>query len=333
MQGVVVAVRKKMDWDSSIGEVLGMGKDGGSAIEKDWQDSSLPYKIGMMSSPPVHVMMGATASGKSAYALRLAQRTGGVIINADSQQVYARVPILTAQPSAAEKAAIEHRLYGQWPLEEAMSVAIWRSQALLALEEVCSKGQTAIVVGGTGLYVQALLHGLSPIPDVLPEVRQEACQLETAAAFAALQQEDPHMASRLHAHDRQRVLRALEVVRSSGVSLGWWQQQRGEALPYPVYKTLLLPPRAALYERIHQRLEQMLEQGVLDEVAALQKVTLNPSAMKIVGLRELQAYGRGEIPLAAALSQAQQSTRHYAKRQMTWFRHQIQADKVIDGFG
>ena len=247
-------------------------------------------------SPTIPFILGPTASGKSAYALRLAAACNGVIVNADSMQLYHGAPILTAQPTAAEQAAVPHRLYGYHSPLKAMSAAHWCNTALEVLKEVLAAGHTPIIVGGTGLYVQALLQGLSPIPPVPLDVRLEIDQLSCAHLYIALQQEDPMMAARLNPHDRQRLARALEVFRATGRSLAWWQQQPGVSpFPYARHITVFSPPRAALYARINQRLEKMVADGAVEEAMALSTLPLTASAQKILGLREFQAVGRDEL--------------------------------------
>lgn len=273
--------------------------------------------------PTVLVIAGPTAAGKSSLASKWAEATDGVVINADSMQVYEGLPILTAQPSAAEQARIPHQLYGYLSPLEASDVAKWRLAALREIEETLANGQQPIVVGGTGLYLKALLVGLAPIPDVPEEVQQAV--LQEPEPYRALQEIDPVMAKKLYPADQQRVRRALAVMRATGQSLAHWQQQPGEALPYPHQLTKILPDRNELYAKINTRLEQMIEQGAIAEVKALLKLSLpaHYPAMKILGVPELAAYARGECSLAEAVALAQQQTRRYAKRQYTWLRHQL----------
>lgn len=276
-------------------------------------------------------MAGPTASGKSAFALSLAQKTGGVIINADSQQVYADLRVLTARPSAEEEAQATHKLYGMLGTDESCSAGKWLRYAKMEIDWAHSMGQHAIVCGGTGLYIKALMEGISDIPDIDTSVRAQTTsdyELMGKDAFEArLREIDPGFFERLAVYDRQRLIRAYEVWLGTGKTLSWWQNQPQHA-PYPIeifeiHKVEL--PRDQLYARCDSRFETMLEQGALDEVKHL--ISLNLSAdlpiMKTLGVKELSAYLRAEISLEQAVSTAQQATRNYAKRQMTWFRNQL----------
>jgi len=283
----------------------------------------------MTQSPPALLVAGPTASGKSALALALAARFGGTVINADSMQLYAELPILTAQPSAAERAGLPHRLYGVRPAATAASVAWWREAALAALAEAWAAGRLPILCGGTGLYFRALTEGLAAIPPVPPEARAEARQLlaeEGAAALhARLAALDPATAAGLRPGDSQRVARAYEVVRGTGQGLHAWQQA-GPALPPAPCRfaaILLDPPREALAAAIGRRFAGMLAGGALAEARALAGLGLDPAlpAMRAHGVPELLAHLAGRLSLAAAEAQAVLHTRQYTKRQATWFRH------------
>ena len=281
---------------------------------------------------PVLILAGPTASGMSALALRLAEQLDGVIINADSMQVYRGLEILTAQPTAAEQATIPHRLYGDRDPGQPSSAVDWCHAARAAITAAHTEGRRAIVVGGTGLYLKTLLEGLPPIPAIPPDVRAATAALPTAELYAALSRHDPEGAARLKPTDRQRLQRALEVWQATGQPLVHWQAGPPDPLPFLVHRVVLLPERQVLYDRINARFLQMLDAGAHAEVAALFEQRLDPAlpAMKAVGVPELAACLRGELSLADAISRAQQHSRHYAKRQYTWFRHQMQWDQVLE---
>ncbi len=280
--------------------------------------------------PRVIVIYGPTASGKSAAALALAERLDGVVINADSLQVYAELRILTARPDAAAEARAPHRLYGILPAAEAGSAAWWRAEALREIDAAHAAGKRAIVTGGTGLYIKALIDGLSPTPAADPEARARATALYDAlggAAFRdALAARDPAIAARLMAGDRQRLIRAWEVAEATGIPLSAWQaapREPGHRLRFSLIG--LSPPRADLYARIDRRFQEMLDRGALDEARAFDRLGLPLSlpANKALGLPELRRHIAGEIDLEMAATLARQATRNYAKRQATWFRHQM----------
>ncbi|HZT50487.1 MAG TPA: tRNA (adenosine(37)-N6)-dimethylallyltransferase MiaA [Stellaceae bacterium] len=276
------------------------------------------------------IIAGPTASGKSALALALAEALGGTVINADSMQVYRDLRVLTARPDPAAEARAPHRLYGVIDAAEACSAGRWRGMALAEIAAARAEGRLPLLVGGTGLYLHALLHGLAPVPPVPAAVRAEARALHAAlggAAFRArLAARDPEAAARLAPGDTQRLVRAWEVVAATGRTLGEWQRAAGpEGAIADAAAIVLRPPRAALYAACDSRLAAMLEAGAVEEVAALLARGLAPAlpAMKAVGVREIAALVRGETTRAAALAAAQQATRRYAKRQMTWLRHRM----------
>lgn len=281
---------------------------------------------------PAVLIAGPTASGKSALALELAHRHGGVIINADSMQVYRELRILSARPDAGEETQAPHRLYGHVAASERYSVARWREDAKGALEAAWSEGALPIVVGGTGLYFKALTEGLSSIPPIPADLRAAIEARADAdgvpALHAALEKLDPESAARLAPLDRTRVTRALEVVEATGRSIGAWQQETG-APPLvdaaSVRRIVLEPERAVLYERIGRRFDGMVEAGGIAEAEALIAQGLNPAlpAMKAIGIREFGAHLAGELALDEAIERAKMETRRYAKRQGTWFRNQM----------
>lgn len=280
-------------------------------------------------APRIWLIAGPTASGKSAYALDLAQRVGAEIVNADSMQIYAGLRVLTAAPSPEETARAPHHLFGVADAAVGWSVGKWLEAATQALSEIAARGNPAIVVGGTGLYFRALTHGLADIPPV-PETQREISGLLYAArgeeAFREiLKPLDPEAEARIEAGDRQRLVRAHAVAVATGKSLTSWQTDTKPAIAPGEWEGLVLdPPRADLYARCDARLAVMIEQGALDEVRAMEARGLDPSlpALKAVGYREFAAHLRGETTLEQALDAARQETRRYAKRQLTWFRNQ-----------
>jgi len=275
------------------------------------------------------LIAGPTASGKSAAALELAEDIGGVVINADSMQVYREAPILTAQPSAEDRARAPHLLYGHVSAREVYSVGRWRDDAAKALDEARAMGRVPIFAGGTGMYFMALTDGLSHIPATPDEVRDTARALlddiGVEALHARLAERDPLTASKLRPSDPQRVLRAYEVLESTGRSLAQWQEAPGE----PVLKDARLaafvldPSRDTRRARIAERFEKMLEAGALDEARALEGLDPSLPAAKLLGLRPLQALAKGTLTRGEALDGAITATRQFAKRQMTWFRHRM----------
>jgi tRNA dimethylallyltransferase len=285
--------------------------------------------------PPVVIIAGPTASGKSALALALAEASGGTIVNADALQVYRDLPILTAWPEAAARARVPHRLYGWLDASERGSAGRWREAAMREIAAAHEAGRLPIAVGGTGLYLRALRHGLAAVPPVPPAIRAEAAALYDelgGARFAEhLRRFDPEAAARLPPGDRQRLTRAFEVVRATGVPIGAWHRQAGEPAPFRFVAILLLPPRAPLYQACDVRFARMIADGALAEAAALaaRGLPADLPAMKAVGVPELLRHLRGEIALDMAVALAQRQTRRYAKRQMTWFRHQMTADLVF----
>ncbi|WP_414639860.1 tRNA (adenosine(37)-N6)-dimethylallyltransferase MiaA [Arenibaculum sp.] len=284
----------------------------------------------MHPSLPVVVIGGPTASGKSSLALDLAERFGGTVVNADSMQVYRELRVLTARPGAADLARAPHRLYGVLSAAERCSAARWRSLALDAIREARELGRLPVVVGGTGLYLRGLMEGLvelPPIPDAVRTAAREAREALGAAGFHAdLATRDPAAAARLDPADRTRTLRAWEVVVATGRPLTDWQARGPGAPPADLrfLPVLVLPPREVLYARCDRRFAGMLDEGALAEVRMLDLLGLDPElpAMKALGVPELRAHLRGELGLAAAVEAAKRQTRRYAKRQVTWFRHQ-----------
>ncbi|PHR25675.1 MAG: tRNA (adenosine(37)-N6)-dimethylallyltransferase MiaA [Hoeflea sp.] len=277
------------------------------------------------------LIAGPTASGKSALALKLARELGGEIVNADSMQVYGVLDRLTARPDAADLAEIPHHLYGHVPPTEIYSTGIWLEQATRVIADIRARGAIPVVVGGTGLYFRALTGGLSDMPPIPDDIRNELrARLETEgveALHAELAELDPAMAERLRPADRQRILRALEVVRTTGQSIAGFQG-RGSAMivdPLSARCLVLEPERPVLHERINGRFAGMMEEGAVDEVRELLKLNIPPQhpAMKAIGVRQIADYLAGHLSREQAIELASTATRQYAKRQMTWFRNQL----------
>ncbi|HVI51083.1 MAG TPA: tRNA (adenosine(37)-N6)-dimethylallyltransferase MiaA [Candidatus Sulfotelmatobacter sp.] len=282
------------------------------------------------------VVAGPTASGKSALALTLAEQLNGVVINADSMQIYDVLRVVTARPSVEDEARAPHRLYGMLQPAELCSAGRWRSMAAAEMETAWAEGRLPVVVGGTGLYLRALVQGLSPIPDIPDDVRQAARalfeQMGNEAFHALLASRDPVIAARLHPSNSQRLVRAWEVAEATGRTLSDWQTEPpADTLDAAFHTILIAPEREALYAGCDRRFEIMMEQGALDEVRRITALNLDPAlpAMKALGVPELAAHLAGRVTLQHAVAQAQQSTRNYAKRQSTWFRHQLQTDTVL----
>lgn len=284
-----------------------------------------------MRDPHPILIAGPTASGKSALALALAERLGGVVINADSMQVYAELRILTARPTDDDHRRAPHALYGVVPAREAYSTGRYEKDAAAALTSAREAGLRPIFVGGTGLYFKALLEGLSPVPAVDAEVRakwrREAERVGAEALHRELGARDAEMAARLKPADTQRIVRALEVLESSGRSLAYWQSVPGE----PVIDAdqavclLMLPDRATLRARADARFARMVEEGALPEAERLSALQLNADlpAMRAIGVAPMIAAARGEVPIADAIAMAQTETRQYIKRQETWLRRNM----------
>ncbi len=277
------------------------------------------------------LIAGPTASGKSALALELAQKTGGVIINANSMQVYRDLRVITARPTPEEEALVPHRLYGHVDAAVNFSAGAWVVDAAKVLSEVRAQRRPPIFVGGSGLYFKALTRGLSAVPPIPVDVREAVrARLErdgVEALHAELARRDGAAAERLRPRDRTRIARALEVVEATGRSLSDWHRDGlPPLLPPGTFSALFLEPdRDALYARIDARFDAMLKAGALQEVERLaaRKLDCLLPAMKAHGVPALMAHLKGEIALEEAAAIGRADTRHYAKRQFTWFRHQL----------
>lgn len=294
--------------------------------------SSITNKI------PILIVGGATASGKSALALKLAHELNGEIINADSMQVYEPLKILTARPHENPE-GITHHLYGLLTKNENGSVSWWLENACSIIQDIHNRGRIAIVTGGTGLYLRALTHGLSYIPpipdDIRLQVKQYAEQLEPEAFYNLVCQHDPLIKNQLQ--DSQRLIRAFEVILATNQSIRKWQENTQPSLSIsPLYLVVSIE-RENLYQRINQRLAIMVEQGALEEVANLYKTPFEETSgyypiLSAIGVKEFTQYFNGSLSLEAAITTAQQASRNYAKRQMTWFRNQVKTPLVINAF-
>ncbi|MEM9839606.1 MAG: tRNA (adenosine(37)-N6)-dimethylallyltransferase MiaA [Pseudomonadota bacterium] len=278
---------------------------------------------------PVLIVAGPTASGKSTAAAMLGRMLGGEVINADSMQVYRDLRVLTARPSAEEQVQVRHHLYGHVDGSERYSVGRFVKETVPLIKALWANGTVPILCGGTGLYLQALVDGLSHVPDV-PEAftaKGNALWDEDPAAFRhAVLEHDPAM-ERLEAADRQRHVRAWGVMQATGIPLSDWQQRpREKLLRADFYPSVLIPPREELYASCDARLETMLNMGAEDEVRALmaRKLPMDLPVMKALGVAEIAAMIRGDMARDEALEQAAQETRRFAKRQMTWFRNQTE---------
>ena len=278
------------------------------------------------SKPPLVVIAGPTASGKSGLALALAQQIRGVIVNADSAQIYKDLRVLSAAPTDDELKTADHRLYGVRDGAVPCSAADWAEMAREEIAGIHDGGGTPILVGGTGLYLRTLIEGIAPVPAIDPEVRARVRGTpvdENRTKLAAL---DPAAAARLNAGDTTRINRALEVILSTGRTLAEWQKQRDGGIGHDVdlRALIMLPPRKWLYARCDERFAQMIDRGAVTEVEALLARNLNPNlpVMRAIGVADIARYLRGEISLDEAVAAGQQATRRYAKRQYTWFAHQ-----------
>ena len=283
------------------------------------------------------MICGPTAAGKSAAALALAERSGGTVINADSMQVYSDLRVVTARPGPDDEARAPHRLYGIVDGGERASVASWLDLAAEAVDEARNAGSLPIIVGGTGMYLQAARDGIAPIPEVPAGIHQACLEELAARGGAAFREElsklDEETASRLFDGDSQRLVRAMGVVRATGRPISAWQSDPHQgALAGEAVAISVMPPRADTYARIDRRFAQMMEEGAVEEVEALAERGLDPSlpVMKAIGVREILAMQAGEISRGRAIELASRDSRHYAKRQMTWIRNNYRAQISID---
>jgi len=283
----------------------------------------------MAERPDVVLIAGPTASGKSGLAVELARRHGGAVVNADSMQVYAELPILTAQPTDDARGGVEHLLYGHVPASRAFSVGDWLAGARRLIGELREQGRMAVFAGGTGLYFEALEGGLAMIPDADPAVRDKWRALalgDPGRLHVELASRDPGAAAALRPGDTQPLARALEVFETTGRSIHHWQREGRQASALEglvVHRLVIEVGRDELASRIGRRFDEMMSGGALDEVRALMELRLDPAlpAMRAIGVPQLGAHLRGELDLPEAVDRAKAATRQYAKRQRTWLRH------------
>jgi tRNA dimethylallyltransferase len=286
--------------------------------------------------PSVALIAGPTASGKSAAAIAVAERHGGVVVNADASQVYRDLRILSARPSPADEARVPHRLFGHVDgADTGHSAARWAAEARAAIADIHAEGKLPVLVGGTGLYLRTLLDGIAPVPEIDPAIRAEVRALPVAEAHALLGVEDPAAAARLAPADTTRVARALEVVRSTGRPLAAWQAERvggiGDRIRLAAIR--LLPPRDLLLDRIAMRAKAMLAEGALAEVAALvarPDVPADAPVARAIGVAALADLLAGRTTREEALARLRHDTSRYAKRQYTWFRNQPSPEWLIE---
>ncbi|HZP18863.1 MAG TPA: tRNA (adenosine(37)-N6)-dimethylallyltransferase MiaA [Bauldia sp.] len=277
----------------------------------------------------VVLIAGPTASGKSRLALELAAERGGIVVNADSMQVYRELRVLTARPSLEDEAGVPHRLYGHVSAATRHSTGAWLAEARTALDEARRAGRPAIFVGGTGLYFKALTEGLSAIPPIPPDVRESvrvwAGARDAPALHAALAAVAPADAAAIRPSDRARIVRAMEVFRATGRPLGEWHKAAGVPLVSVAERIVLDPDRDLLHRRIAERAARMLDEGAVEEVRALAALAIPPDmpAMKAIGVREILDLLGGRIAKAEAVERIAAATRQYARRQLTWFRNQM----------
>ncbi len=273
------------------------------------------------------IIAGPTASGKSALAVALSRLLPITIINADASQVYSDLQIISARPTMAEMEGAPHRLFGHIDGATACSAADWAGQARGAIDVARAQWRLPVLVGGTGLYIRTLLNGIAPVPDIDAQVRLEVRAMLIDQARAALMEEDPGAAARLSPKDSARISRALEVVRSTGKPLADWQRETVGGIGHAVqlFPMVLLPDRDWLYARCNMRFEAMMEEAGLAEVQALLARGLDPAlpVMRAIGVPEIAAYLQGAADREQTILAGQIATRHYAKRQYTWFKNQL----------
>jgi tRNA dimethylallyltransferase len=283
----------------------------------------------------IHIVAGPTASGKTAKAIEIARAENGIVINCDSMQIYDGLALLTAQPDTQERSEAEHKLYGVLHPDEICSAGSWREMVLPLIEETIDAGKTPIICGGNGMYIKALMDGLSPIPQVPDEIRQQAIQkqieLGNPAFHAELMKRDPASAERFHPSHTARLVRAWEVLEATGKSLTEWQKETRSGPPehWEFEIHTIIPEREILRARCDARFLKMMECGAVDEVKEFSQkiengeINAETPLTKALGYKPLLGFIKGKISKEEAIDQAQTETRQYAKRQVTWFKNQL----------
>ena len=288
---------------------------------------------------PVLVIAGPTASGKSALAAEAAQALNGVVLNCDSMQIYKDIPIIAAAPTEAEKKLAEHRLFEIYDSDKRGNVVDWLNLCAAEIHKLWAENRLPVVVGGTGFYAEALLKGVTPIPETPPEIREQLQaqmrQYGLEKLYADLQQKDAEIAAKLNPNDKTRIIRALEVIVATGIKLSeWYKKPLVQKLPEANFITVkIMPALEMIAERCCLRLDRMVnELGVLAEIEKLlnKGVDKNMPAMKALGVPELSLFIKGQMPLEEALNLAKLHTRQYAKRQRTWLKNKMPADIVFE---
>jgi len=291
-----------------------------------------------MKQNPVLIIAGPTASGKSALAIAAAQALNGVVLNCDSMQIYKDIPIIAATPNTQEKAQVEHRLFELYDVNKRGNVVEWLDLCVAEIRKLWAEGRLPVVVGGTGMYIDALINGITPIPEVEPAVRanlRERLQSEgLIRLYIELKEKDPEIAAKLSPNDKTRIVRALEIISTTGKKVSeWYKAPLIKKLPEAEFTIAKIVPEIEVIEqRCRERLDKMVELGALKEIAGLLERGIDETlpAMKALGVPELSLAMKGEMPLAQALELAKLHTRQYAKRQRTWLRNKLQADIVFD---
>lgn len=281
-----------------------------------------------------YVIGGPTASGKSKLALWLAQRVDGEIINADSLQLYKNIPILSAAPHAKEISETRHHLFGIYHNDQISTAKAWTELAKITIEDVIKRQKTPIIVGGTGMYLSALIKGLSPIPEISIEVKETVRELQNRLTnqdfYEYIIERDPNIKGHLHPNDSQRLSRALVVFLQTGKSIRSFQGKATPTLGRSYIFTMVLPEKELLHKLINERAIRMLEQGGIQEVQALRSsANLDAPVCKAIGVKEIWQYLEDKITRDELTLLLQQSTRQYAKRQMTWFKNQVDNAIVV----
>lgn len=289
----------------------------------------------------IHIIAGPTASGKSALAIERAIDLNGAVINCDSRQIYNALPILSAQPSEEDKRQVPHHLYGTAHPNETVSAGSWREMAVPLIEKLLAEGIAPIITGGNGLYIKTLMEGISPIPEVPPDIRLRAIErqkeLGNPAFHAELEKRDPATAAQYHPMHTARLIHAWEILEATGKPLAEWQAIPKMAPPdeWMFDVTIVMPEREKLYAQCDKRFVQILDAGAMEELEAFDKqveagdISRDSVMIKTVGATALRALREGRISREDAITLAQTETRQYAKRQTTWFKNQVKPQKNI----